>query len=246
MQLKRLFAPLLIFLGAARVLSAAFAAEDDIIKLGQAVYLRHCIGCHGEKGDGNGRASNLLIVKPRDFTSGVFKFKSTPQGALPLDEDLKRTIVNGLPGSSMPGFALVSEKEQRAVIEYIKTFSEKWTKEKAGQPITIPTAPEYVGSQKSVDKGKDVYEANGCAGCHGEKGDGKGPIAAMLKDAWGNSVKPRNFTRGIYKGGSAPGDLFRTLTTGIEGTPMPAFLQMPENDRWNLISYLLSLKGGKK
>jgi len=228
------------------MVSSAFAAKDDIVRVGQDVYIRYCIGCHGEKGDGKGKAAPLLIVKPRDFTAGVFKFKSTPQGTLPTDEDLIRTITKGLPGNSMPSFVLMPEKERRAVIDYIKTFSEKWKKEKSGQPVTIPFVPEYVNSPESVVKGRNAYEENGCMGCHGDKGDGKGPAAAILIDMWGNPVKPRNFTRGVYAGGSAPGDLFRTITTGIEGTPMLSFAHMPEIDRWHLISYLLSLKGEKK
>ena len=245
-QFKRFLFLVLIFCAADIMLSVAFVAADDVVKTGQGVYLRYCVGCHGEKGDGKGKAAPLLVVKPRDFTTGIFKFKSTPQGTLPTDEDLIRTITKGLPGNSMPSFVLVPERERRAVIEYIKTFSEKWKKEKPGQPATIPFVPEYVNSPESIAKGRSAYEANGCVGCHGDKGDGKGPAAAILKDMWGNPDKPRNFTRGIYAGGGAPSDLFRTMTTGIEGAPMPSFAQIPENDRWHLISYLFSLKGGKK
>jgi len=238
--LRKLIVSILFFF------APVFVFADDVINVGQDVYLKYCVGCHGEKGDGKGKAASLLVTKPRDFTKGIFEFKSTSQGSLPLDEDLMRTITKGLPGNSMPAFVLVPEKERLAVIEYIKTFSEKWKKEKPGQPIVIPPVPEYVGSPESVTKGRGTYEVNGCSGCHGDKGDGKGPAAAILKDMWGNPDKPRNFRRGIYEGGSAPGDLFRTITTGIEGTPMPAFAQIPENDRWHLISYVLSFKGGKK
>src|SRR3984893_10120570 len=51
-------------------------------------YRRYCVGCHGELGDGNGENFPWLDPKPRDFTLGVFKWRSTPTGTLPTDEDL--------------------------------------------------------------------------------------------------------------------------------------------------------------
>ncbi len=220
----------------------AISMANEMINIGQEVYKQYCIGCHGEKGDGNGKAARLLVIKPRNFTTGVFKFKSTPQGALPTDDDLMRTITKGLPGSSMPAFILVPEHERRAVIEYIKTFSKRWIDERPSASINIPPAPEYIGLPESIIKGSKVYKDNGCDVCHGDKGDGKGISADELEDMWGNKVKPRNFKRGIYRGGSTPKDIFRTLTTGIEGTPMPAFSDILEEDRWHLVSFLLSIK----
>ena len=218
------------------------SAQEDLARAGADVYGRYCIGCHGEKGDGKGKASGLLVVKPRDFSTGVFEFKSTPPGSLPTDEDLMRTIMRGLPGNSMPGYALLPESERRAVIAYIKTFAERWKTETAPPPLPIPAVPADFGSPDSLQKGREAYRLNGCAICHGESGDGKGPAAAALRDARGNPDKPRNFVRGVYESGDLPNDLFRTLTTGIEGTPMPAFPQIPDGDRWNLIAYLLSLR----
>lgn len=221
------------------------ALADDLARVGAGVYNRYCVGCHGEQGDGKGPAAALLVVKPRDFSHGIIEFKSTPPGSLPTDEDLMRTITNGLPGNAMPSYALLPEAERRAVIAYIKTFSPRWRQERPPPPIPIPAVPASLGSPESIARGREVYTANGCATCHGVDGDGKGPAALLLKDAWGNPDRPRNFVRGVYEGGGAPADLFRTLTTGIEGTPMPAFAQIPEQDRWHLISYLLSLKGAK-
>ena len=53
----------------------AFAQGDA--NAGKAVYERKCIGCHGEKGDGKGPAAELLLPKPRDFTKGLYKIRST-------------------------------------------------------------------------------------------------------------------------------------------------------------------------
>lgn len=86
--------------------------------------------------------------------------------------------------------------------------------------------------------GKEVYETY-CSGCHGNKGDGKGPAAAMLE------VKPRNFTKGLFKFISTPpgslpadADLHRTITRGVPRSSMPSWVFMSETDRSNVIEYI--------
>src|SRR2546428_353773 len=58
---------------------------------GKAVYERKCLLCHGEKGDGKGPAAELLDPKPRDFTSGIYKIRTTA-GQAPQRPDLHRGI----------------------------------------------------------------------------------------------------------------------------------------------------------
>jgi mono/diheme cytochrome c family protein len=88
--------------------------------LGERVYIERCALCHGPEGLGNGPAAPSMIPRPRDFTLGLFKYKSTPEGAPPTDEDLIRTVRDGLPASAMPYFSdLLTEEELAAVMEYI-------------------------------------------------------------------------------------------------------------------------------
>lgn len=75
-------------------------------------------------------------------------------------------------------------------------------------------------SAEEFKKGKDVYDKH-CAVCHGEEGDGYGPLAHALYP------KPRDFTKGQYKirtnaTGSLPtdADLIHVIYTGIHGTSM--------------------------
>ena len=79
----------------------AIAQKGDAAA-GKALYDRKCAGCHGVKGDGNGPAAELLTPRPRDFTSGVYKIRSTVN-RVPTDQDIFRTITDGMPGTSMPG-----------------------------------------------------------------------------------------------------------------------------------------------
>lgn len=219
--------------------------QEELVKMGRRVYTRYCIGCHGEKGDGNGPAAKMLVTPPRDFTVGQFKFRITPTGTLPTDEDLFRTITRGVPRSSMPSWALLPERQRLAVIQYIKTFSERWKEEKPGTPIAISEVPEYVGTPESIAKGKQIYKDVKCWECHGEEGKGDGPAAPTLKDDFGRPIKAFNFTLGVLKGGPTIKDIYRTFTTGLDGTPMPSFADaLPKDeDRWHLVSYILQLMG---
>src|ERR1039458_3841899 len=67
---------------------------------GKALYRRYCVGCHGAKGDGQGENGVYMEPRPRDFTTGTFKCRSTPTGTLPLDTDVYATIGRGLVASS--------------------------------------------------------------------------------------------------------------------------------------------------
>jgi len=89
---------------------AAFGQETRVGNLvgnadrGKALYQRYCIFCHGQFGDGTGESAPYLDPKPRDFTKGVYKCRSTPSGSLPLDSDLFDTIGRGMHASGMPAW----------------------------------------------------------------------------------------------------------------------------------------------
>jgi len=246
-------------LGLAAVLLclAAFPARaaDEQATLraeGAKIYARYCVGCHGVTGDGKGVAADMLIVKPRDFTKGIFKFRSTPSGTLPTDEDLYKVLSRGVYRTSMPDWALLTERERLAVIEYIKAFYPRWSEQGPGTPIFIPKPPPTLGSPASVARGRELYQMLECLACHGDGGRGDGPSAKTLApDVWGNKQKPFDFTKGRLKSGPTPQDIYRTFMTGISGTAMPSYADIfsdpdgeniKEGDAWNLVSYILSLR----
>lgn len=213
-----------------------------LVETGKGVYERYCVGCHGEQGDGKGPAAEMLLVKPRDFRQGTFKFRTTPTGSLPTDEDLYRTITRGVRHTAMPAFLLLPESDRLAVIQYIKTFSDRWQREKPQPPLFIPQPPSYVGTFESVKAGKKIWEMSQCWQCHGRRGRGDGPASATLTDDWGNPIPAFDFTQGVLKGGPSPSDIYRTFTTGLNGTPMPSYASfLTEEDRWNLVSFTLYL-----
>jgi mono/diheme cytochrome c family protein len=89
--------------------------------LGARLYNGHCAVCHGAKGDGNGPRVTELSPQPRDFTKGVYEFRSTPSGALPTDEDIWKVISNGLHGTAMVPWIGLSENERWALVAYVES-----------------------------------------------------------------------------------------------------------------------------
>src|SRR5437867_1578234 len=83
---------------------------------GKRVYVKWCAGCHGDAGAGDGAAAAYMLPRPRNFTSGLYKIRTTASGQLPTDADLERAIDEGLPGSAMPGWkGRLSQAERRDV-----------------------------------------------------------------------------------------------------------------------------------
>src|ERR1043166_2703262 len=83
---------------------------------GPALYQQRCAGCHGKTGRGDGPFAGFLDPRPRDFTSGKYKFRSTETGSLPTDADLTASITNGLHGTSMPSWKKFLSPEQLAAV----------------------------------------------------------------------------------------------------------------------------------
>ncbi len=141
---------------------------------GYAVYAHHCRPCHGDKGDGEGPSAPGMRPPPRDFTVGVFKFAGVQAGELPNDDDLIALVKRGLDGTPMLPWD-ISDRERHAVIQYIKTFSERWNSETPGERI-VPAGPDSWANKdaEAIELGKALYHLSG---------------ASLEKDAQGAPVR---------------------------------------------------------
>jgi cytochrome c oxidase cbb3-type subunit I/II len=218
----------------------ATAPSRQTLDQGQQVYQVNCAVCHGVGGDGNGPAASTFRIRPRDFRTGLFKFQSTPSGSLPTDDDLLRTVTQGLRWTGMIGRSDLRENDRRAVIQYIRTFSARFEKERPGKPINVPPAPPI--TKEIVAEGKRLYSEVGCVACHGAGGRGDGPSSSGLKDDWGWPIWPSDLTWRPLKRGSDIKETYITLVTGLSGTPMPAYASsLNSRQLWSLMYYLESL-----
>ncbi|OHC76417.1 MAG: hypothetical protein A3G18_03555 [Rhodospirillales bacterium RIFCSPLOWO2_12_FULL_58_28] len=226
----------------------------ELLDKGKLIYFKRCSFCHGLLGDGEGPASPYMDPRPRDFTLGTFKFRTTQSGELPTNEDLFRTVSRGLSGTGMQAFDSdvikngLSEDERWAVIAYVKTFAPEFNDPsldpvKTGKVVALPKDKVSLDAE-SIAKGKEIFEKTKCWECHGKLGRGDGQKAFDRKDDWGFPIRIRNVTLPWkIKAGNEVEDIFMRFSTGINGTPMPSFAKtLNETDRWYLANFIKSLQ----
>jgi len=222
--------------------------SPEILLKGKTVFEQTCQWCHGIQGNGKGPASFFLgaysAPRPRDFTVGNYKFRSTPADEFPTDQDLFRTVTNGIPGA-MPSFSSLSMDDRWAVIQFIKSLNSIYPDTHSEtikiKGVPVPMTPESLG------RGREVFFKLQCHTCHGNngKGDAEVAVADKLKDSTDLPIHPTDLTnRFAFKNGVTPRDIVRTLLTGLVGTPMPSYdgqFERGERDAWDLANFILSL-----
>lgn len=230
--------------------------------MGQMLFRTHCAACHGDQGDGNGVAAKFLYPRPRDFTAAEFRLVTTTN-LIPTDDDLLNVITRGMPGSAMVPFAHLPEADRKALVAYVRELTQDGMIRKAVsdakargdtpdeaelrkeiseflKPGPLAEIPKDLpkSDKASIDRGLALYTTN-CATCHGATGRGDG--AQDQKDASGMPTRPRDFSRGIFKGGSELNQLYARIVLGMKGTPMPGTTQLKANEVGDIINYIVSL-----
>ena len=91
----------------------------------------------------------------------------------------------------------------------------------------------------SVADGRALYEQL-CTSCHGTSGAGDGPLAPDL------DPKPTNFVEGMRVASLSPFQAYNTIRLGVEGTAMPAFRQLTDEEVWDVAFFLKSLQAAQR
>ena len=197
----------------------ATAIKDEMVRQrsdmqGKDLYQHRCSVCHGDEGLGDGIAAERTYPKPRDFSLGLFKYKTTPGALPPSDVDIFNTIKHGLAGTAMPGWnTLLSDSQIESLIPVLKGFdiAATWPPEDAedeafddeGRYTKIdfisvteiePVAGKIDYSVESIAKGKTVFE-KACNECHGDAARGNITSGKQLEDDWGYRIWPRDLTK---------------------------------------------------
>jgi mono/diheme cytochrome c family protein len=213
---------------------------------GKQVYDKWCTGCHGDTGAGDGEAAERMLPRPRDFTRGVYQIRTTASGELPMDQDIRHVVEDGMPGTAMPEWkSRLTSEELEAVVAYVKTFSRDF-QDATPQPIALGKAPG--SSDAGITEGREIYRKLECFKCHGQAGRGDGKSAPTLTDDWDHPIRAADLTHSWnFNGGAMVEQIYARLRTGLDGTPMPSFSDVIESklitdeQLWRVAQYVRSL-----
>jgi len=176
-----------------------------------------------------------MIPRPRDFTLGHFKYKSTESDSPPTDSDLTQVISQGLAGSAMPGWSdLLKPSEIRSLVVLIKSMSPVF--EQPSKSLAVPKRVQVDTS--SIARGEKLYSSSGCMQCHGANLRG----GVQLSDLKGYPVISRDLTAPwTFRGGAAPESLWLRITTGMSPGPMPSYAsKLDPQQRWDIVNFIVA------
>ena len=202
---------------------------------GAALYKEACLRCHGEKGDGLGPIAIYLDPSPRDLTKASF-MNSKPR------ERFKKAIQEGVAGTSMPPWGkAMSEAQVDGLLDYVEATFVK-TKRAGQKTRKLPDVNPVAMSKASTDRGEGIFVQR-CAGCHGRKGDGKGPNSLDILP------RPRNLRNAQFVSSVDDRRMFDSILYGVQGTAMPAWIDygLSQNDVGDLTNFIrgMNQKGRK-
>jgi mono/diheme cytochrome c family protein len=196
---------------------------------GEQTYKALCMRCHGEKGDGHGKIAIYLDPYPRDLTKSAFVNSKSP-------ERLLGSIRKGVAGTSMPAWGKVLNDDQaRQVLDYVQTTFTKEPRHEQ-KAYSVPETNPVAMSSESVQEGERTFVKR-CAGCHGRKGDGKGPNSLDILP------RPRNLRNSAFVNSVNDHRLFESILYGVQGTAMPSWIDygLSPNDVGNLVNFIRSM-----
>ena len=138
----------LILLGSLLVGTTAAVESDpgsaSQREAGERLYQNYCTQCHGDQGDGKSAAALRLKPRPRDFTSGKYKIRSTPSGYMPRVQDIKTIIRDGMPYTSMPPWPRFTDEQLSELAYYLVTFTEKFKDpDYLSESMNLPEPPPF-------------------------------------------------------------------------------------------------------
>ena len=236
---------------------------------GLALYIRLCGACHGSRGDGAGPAACNLYPAPRNFLYEPIRMVSATN-RLATDFDLKRAILQGQPGTSMPAFNELSESELNSLVAILRWFRVvglnqqyanhsdisvggtnptqlPWV-EARSQPSAPLTIPQMEIKSDSAASGQVLFRAAKCTNCHstdnGVANDEMDDAITNLFDSQGRRMRAPNLSSDSLHGGDEPDEIYKRIALGIPGTPHPALVGTHE-EIGSLVAYIRSIRSTK-
>jgi len=171
---------------------------------GRQLYVERCASCHGVTGNAQTPAAATMLPRPTDLTTGRF-----------ADERIAQAIIQGMPGTAMPGYATLSNSDVNDLVAYTGQFA----------------PPPQAGNASAPADAKALFATN-CVSCHGAEGKGDGVAAAPL------ARPPANF----HLRQPTVDQANRAITNGVPGTAMAAWKsRLNDTQRAALAAYVRTL-----
>lgn len=240
-------------------------ATPELVNKGRDIFKVQCATCHGPEGKGNGVAAAALNPKPRDFTSGYWKFGGAPTRVF-------HTISTGSPGTAMASFAGLAVEDRYALAHYVRSLSPNHpddtpedlkaagltgegkggTAEKVQQEIPVEVAmekmeePDVVVIPETQEKNPSHPGAalfrNHCVQCHGLNGTGAttspvgvNPPVMLMTRSFMAMAKASWATNET--------EFMKIVSQGTPGRGMPGFSDFTKQEWSALYSYVKGLTG---
>jgi mono/diheme cytochrome c family protein len=190
-----------------------------------------------------------------EFVSGQFSAEDVSQRQKQPGGESREAIEKSLDD-------YIKSQWPAAADEVADRLATSWTAAEQPDALVTPKIARTADTPESRERGRKLFHSDTakCAQCHGPAGKGDGPQTEDyqvilgtnkkrnvpgLFDDWGNPIKPRDLTSGIYRGGRRPLDVYRRIYSGIKGTPMPPFgTALKEEEIWDIVNYAMSLPYG--
>lgn len=136
-----------------------FLVECVRLQFGRDLYNRHCMHCHGMSGEGTGPTSRYLNPPPRDFRLGIYKYTSTKPTNKAQEADLARSVKEGIAGTYMPSFKLLTDDEVSAIVNYVIWLSIRGeTEKKLVDELYLDYSETALAERTSEDGGETREE----------------------------------------------------------------------------------------
>jgi len=197
------------------IIKAAYAEAPR----GEHLYNKNCSVCHGDKGSGG-------VGIPLDLES----FQNSVS-----DEYLFKTIEHGRIGRIMPSFKRLGNKNIRALVKYIRSFSHVTA-------MTFNPTPIH----GDIKKGKQLFKSK-CASCHGEHGKGGQGTGVTFSRPRNLSIIPPALNNTDFLASASDEMIKHALMEGRDKTPMNSFLKqgLSELDINDVVAYIRSFETEK-
>ena len=178
---------------------------------GPTIYSQSCAFCHGSDGNGKGPEAGNLSIPPEDISA----IRTT-------NEYIYDKIVKGIPGTSMPYFAIFDKEKLQRLIDYLNVRFRVLTPPE-NVPVSIP--------KSALREASEIYKGT-CSMCHGAYGRGSESSRSF-------QPPPPDFT----KFSLSPSRAFEVIGDGYPGTAMPPFQSLQKDVRWGLVMIICEKRG---